>query len=61
MREGTFSTTYYRGLWMGIYEEFIRFAKMLNYDTNVEIEFIIISKASCSSLFCVVLVRFGAI
>ena len=44
---------------MGIYEEFIRFVKMLNYHTNVEIRFIIASNASCSCLFCVVLVRFG--
>ena len=34
---------------------------MLNYDTNVEIEFIIISNASYSCLFCLVWVRFGAI
>ena len=40
MRAGTFSTTYYRGLWLGIYEEFIRFLEMLNYDTNIEIKFI---------------------
>ena len=30
---------------MGIYEQFMRFVKMLNYDTNVEIKFIIISHA----------------
>ena len=36
---------------MGIYEEFIRFLEMLNYDTHVEIKFIIISNASYSCLF----------